>query len=778
MYESIPAGLKRLPNWVNWRFADDPDRPDHKRKIPINPVTLDAAQSNNAATWASFDVAVSRLSYGMDGIGFMFAPAPDGTRYFGVDLDGCDDAIAAWKRGEAAGIVAEFIQTLGSYAEYSVSGRGVHILCRGSLPPTGRRRGNVEMYDSGRFFIMTGNAASDFTEIADGTEAIKPLHEKYIHASAAPTVYRRPEEEKTPEASEIIDLASKSKQGRVFTDLMAGNWDAYYASQSEADLALCNMLAFWCRRDERLMDSIFRTSGLMREKWDRRQSGTTYGAITVGKAARECANVYERTNRSGYRIGVHAAAATQEPAAPDFSRYTLDDTGIAVRMADMFGAVLRYCFPEKRFYYFDGRRWCEDNTGAVYRMADDVIAAARADQQAYVDAFGGQRNSDELREEYMKFVKKCRSNMTKQSIVKELRARVPVLPAEFDTHIDLLNTPSGVVDLSQGTITAHNPELLITRVTVAEYSDRADCPMWEKFLGDIFSGNKELIHFVHKAIGYSLTASVAEQVVFFAVGDGSNGKSTFFETLAGALGDYASNAQPQTILAKTRPSDISSDLARLKGARFVTVPEPAEGARLDEGLVKQLTGGDRVTARKLYADEMEFSPEFKIWMGTNHKPVIRGTDFGIWRRLCIIPFTVKIPANKVDKHLRYKLMREYPGILRWAVDGALAWKREGLAPYPACIRDALSEYRNEMDVFSAFLSECTTPEGEVSSKDLYRAYVAWAKESNEYVMSAIKFGRECGKRFENRHARVGTSLIGVSLNSGARPYRIVVGGQQ
>ena len=774
MYEKIPEELRRLPQWVNFILTEKAGKPGKLNKQPINPRTGEFARSNDPGTWASFDEALANLPNAA-GLGFMFAADH---AYFGVDLDGCEDAIADWRAGKADNIVGEFIESLASYAEYSVSGNGIHIICRGMLPDGGRRRGDVEMYGDSRFFVMTGNIASGYTAIADGTDSIRALHEKYIQAGKVPTVYTQLSinDAGTPDMDEVIRLAEASKQGNMFRELMAGNWEAFYSSQSEADIAFCNMLAFWARRDERLMDQIFRASGLMREKWDRRQSGSTYGAITIAKAARECTSVYER--RKAYKVSANEGlTSVEEPRrAPDFFRYTLDDVGAATRMADMFGPVLRYCYPEHSFYYFDSRRWVRDNTGAVYRMADDTATAIREDCEEYVDACSNNRDPEECRKEYMKFVKRCRSNSTRKAIVSELQPRVSVLPEEFDTHKDLLNTPSGVVDLRTGDLTPHDPRLMITRVTVAEYTNKTDCPRWEQFLEDIFLGDRELIRYMQKAIGYSITASDVEQTLFFAHGDGSNGKSTFFETIAGCLGDYVANAQPQTFLVKGQSNGISSDLARLKGARMVTVPEPQEGLRLDEGLVKQLTGGNRLTARKLYAEEMEFKPDFKIWFETNHKPVIRGTDRGIWRRICLIPFAAQITPDRVDKLLKYKLMREYPGILAWMVEGALAWQREGLGTPPACIQDAVADYRNEMDVFSAFLSECTQPSGEVSSGDLYRAYVDWARESNEYVMSATKFGRECRKRFECRRSSQAYKVVeGVSLLTTSQPYRLTIG---
>ena len=212
MYEQIPQELKDLPQWVCWRFVEDPSRPEKPRKLPIDARTGQAAQSNNPATWRSFREAEA-ASARYDGIGFMF----DGG-IFGVDIDGVEAEIADYREGGVDNIVAEFIDSLGSYAEYSVSGRGIHILCRGRLPPGGRRRGNVEMYENGRFFIMTGNPASTYTRLADCTERIRPLHERYIGGGRAPSLTGRPagQEMTDMDDAELIRLASQSRQGRLF----------------------------------------------------------------------------------------------------------------------------------------------------------------------------------------------------------------------------------------------------------------------------------------------------------------------------------------------------------------------------------------------------------------------------------------------------------------------------------------------------------------------------------------------------------------------------------
>ena len=552
--------------------------------------------------------------------------------YFGVDIDDVPDEIEDYKTGGEDNLVAEFIHTLQSYAEYSQSGQGIHIICKGSLPPAGRRKRNVEMYSHGRFFIMTGNVCAEYADVTDCTQRIKPLHEKYISAGAAPTVSIVPAESLNLSESEILELAKKSKQGKIFSDLYAGRWEEYFTSQSEADMSFCNMLAFWCRRDLDTMDALFRSSGLMREKWDRKQSGSTYGGLTLQKAVKNCQNVYEPPSQYTLSIGVKI---------PERKKlYTLDDTGNAQRIHDLFGTSIRYCYTDKSWLYYDGRRWKYDDTGEPKRMVDEMLGFLKSPEQMELYA-----DDDDVRKEYQKHVKKSRSSASKSAALKETEHLVPIVPADMDTHKMLFNTPNGILNLQTGDLSPHDSQKFITKIGYTEYTDHTDAPVWQQFLEDISHHDLELIRFIQKAVGYSMTGSTVEQCVFFCYGNGRNGKSTFLDIIMHIMGEYAVNIQPETIMVKKQFGGATSDIARLKGARFVTSVEPNEGMRLDEGLLKQLTGGDRVTARKLYGNEFEFSPEFKLWMGTNHKPIIRGTDLGIWRRIMLVPFYCADPGS-------------------------------------------------------------------------------------------------------------------------------------
>lgn len=753
----FPKELQTLKQWVCWKGIPDESRPGKIKKVPINPYTGGQAQSNNPQTWSDYETALrERGKY--SGIGFMF-----GNGYFGVDIDDVRAEIEEYKMGVADNIVSEFIYALQSYAEYSVSGNGLHIICRGTLPKNGRRRKNVEMYSEGRFFIMTGNRASEYTDIAECSESIKALHEKYIGGGCEPTAGVILSQPVGLSESEIIEIAKRSKQGQIFTDLYNGNWSTYFTSQSEADMSFCNMLAFYCRKDEEMMDRIFRSSGLMRDKWDRKQAGSTYGRLTISKAARHCNAVYEPKPQYSISIGM------TKPEKPKL--YTFDDTGNAERFTDYFKNSIRYSFVNKCWFWWDGRRWCVDNTGVVRRLADEVVENMRGELGNYIDNVPDDMDTEEMEERFMKHLKSCRSNKSKITMIKESEHRVSITPQQFDLHTDQLNTVNGILNLRTGELINHDSEQFITKITNVEYTEKSDCPLWKEFLNDIFDGNQELIRYVQTAIGYSLTGSTQEQCAFFCYGNGRNGKSTFLDIISYILGDYAANMQPETIMVRSM-NNGTSDIARLKGARFVTTVEPNEGMRLNEGILKQMTGGDKITAAKKYENEFEFTPEFKIWMGANHKPIIRGTDDGIWRRMKIIPFTIQIPEEKVDKNLRNKLIKEAPAILNWMVEGCLLWGREGLKD-PKVIQEAVKEYKSEMDVLESFLEDCTEKgAGKESSRDLYNVYCQWARENNEYIMPKRKFGIEMGKKVERRKSGSYVYYYGISILKEYLPYKL------
>lgn len=727
----IPQELKKLKQWVCW--AGD--------KLPKNPVTGGNAMSNNPSTWSDYDTAVQAVKkFHFDGIGFMFAPP-----YFGVDLDKCIDD---------TDFVDEFVEGLRSYNEISKSGSGIHIICKGTLPEGNRRRGRVEMYSEGRYFIMTGNQYNaKYADIVDCTERIKVLHSKYLPDLTPQTIKDTQIVRLEMSDTEIIDKARACKTGQVFQLLYSGAWHGLFNSQSEADLALCGQLAFWCQKDEVQIDRIFRSSGLMRPKWDEKRGVNTYGQMTISKAVSTCGEVY--TPQRGGNDTELALSLFGKKKPRITKHYDRTDTGNAHRLFDRCNGEIRYSYARKKWYYWTGKLWALDDTGEVKKYTDLVLADMKA--QAF------EIDDENEREQFLRFVTSCGNSNRKNAMITETQhlEGIPVLPDQMDAYQEYLNCQNGIINLRNGELMPHVPEFMMTKICLAEYDTSDKKPVrWLKFLDEVCNGDKELVRYLQKCVGYSLTGSTREQCAFFLYGVGNNGKSTFLETISDMLGNYAANAQPDTLMTRRNDNGggANSDIARLKSARFVTTEEPSEGVRLNEGLVKQLTGGGKVTCRFLFGDEFEYEPEFKLWIATNHKPVIRGTDVGIWRRIRLIPFEVNIPKAKVDKNLKYKLREEMPQILKWAVEGVKLYAQEGLE-MPECVRKATDEYKSEMDLLQTFADACieidySVPRG-VPANELYSAYVRWAERNNEYVMTSRKFFTEMSKKLpeKKREAR-------------------------
>lgn len=751
MYKKVPNELKKLNQWVCWSSIPDAARPGKNKKVPINAKTGGNAQSNNPDTWIDFETAVL-ASANFDGLGFML-----GNGIFGIDLDNMQGEIDEYKNNaNKDNVISEFIHSLGSYAEYSPSGNGIHILCKGSLPPGGRRKGSYEFYEQGRFFTVTGKSASEYTEIKDCTESVKFLHTKYIGTIKLPSV-RQQVETVSLDEREIIKIAINSKRGQAFSTLHNGIWEGLYSSQSEADMAFSNMLAFWTGCDRQKMDNIFRASGLMRPKWDRKTGNSTYGENTLNQAIMGCTETF----KPGSGIEDYGIILLDQN---DKKLHKFDDTGNAERFVKNYQNIMRYSYIDKSWMFYDGKRWKVDNTGEIKKLSDEILEIQRQEIALCED--------DEQEKAFLKHLRYSRNNKGKTAMLRETEHRVSVLPDEFDKDVDVLNTQNGILDLKTGNLHEHGYDKFLSKIITTEYTEKTDCPKWIQFLHEIFDNDIEVINYIQRAVGYSLTGHTSERCVFFCYGNGRNGKSVFLDTLSNVLGDYAMNIQPESIMVKQGVTGASGDIARLKGARFVTTVEPNEGLRLNEGLLKQLSGGDRITARHLYGKDFEYTPEFKLWMATNHKPIVRGRDDGIWSRLHLIPFTVQIPEEKVDKNLKYKLQQEYTGILTWAFEGCLLWQREGLG-MPMAVEDAISEYKSEMDVISAFLEECTVRgPGEVKARDLYNAYANWADENNEYKMSNTKFGKEISLRLSRIKRPDCNYYSGIRILEGQKPYRI------
>ncbi len=426
-----------------------------------------------------------------------------------------------------------------------------------------------------------------------------------------------------------------------------------------------------------------------------------------------------------------------------------------------FGSKIRYCLMWNKFLIWNGTCWEIDKKGKVEEDCVDFVHHMYRGLRVITDL--------QLQKDFEKHLIKSESFRRIQALVGLLKMSkdIKVSDDELDTDNYLFNVNGITLNLKNGKGFPPEPNNLITKRSKFVYDKDAKCPTWDMFLLQIFNKDTDLIRFVQKAMGYSLSGDVREQCLFILWGTGANGKSTFLNVLQELFGDYACTTGTETFMKKT--SEQSNDLARLKGIRLVTTTEVEQGKALSESLIKQITGGDEITARFLYGEYFSFKPTFKIFMATNHKPKIRGADNGIWRRIKMIPFTVTIPAEQRDKTLNEKLIAENSGILNWLIQGYALWRKEGLNE-PEAIRDANEEYRMDMDSVGTFVNDCfdldASMRWRLPNQMLYQTYIKWCNANNERVMSQKWLTmRMSEKGFKRMVSNTGRIWLGLTVKA-------------
>ncbi|MFC2085679.1 phage/plasmid primase, P4 family [Bacteroidota bacterium] len=468
---------------------------------------------------------------------------------------------------------------------------------------------------------------------------------------------------------------------------------------------------------------------------------------------------YEKSVDSAYSGAPRDPWKLNEPEEiPDRN----DDIGRGRIFANVNRGGVRYCYPWTTWLEWDGVKWTCDDGFLIARRAKNLIWQMQRGAAAIEDP--------EKRAAAIKRVSGARMEPRVNAMLNQARSEdgIPVTPDELNQDNYLLNVENGTVDLKTGELLAHDPSDLITKLAPVRYDPEATCGTWQQVLAKIFDGDSELIAYLQRAFGYGMTGDTSEQCIFIMHGSGANGKSTLLETVSKMLGDYATTAATGTFLTKRRNGgETSEDLVALVGARFVSAVEVDEGRALSEALVKRMTGGDRMRARGLYQKSFEFTPTFKILLGTNHKPDIKGTDHAIWRRMHLIPFNVRIPVDEQDKHLGEKLVAELPGILNWCIEGCIEWRKQGLNP-PAAVLNATSDYQAEMDVLQGFIDdECEVGhEMVVRAKQMHAAYNKWCGENNEPALTSQKVAARLKERgFDKGRDSNGNYWNGITLRA-------------
>lgn len=592
---------------------------------------------------------------------------------------------------------------------------------------------------------------------------------------------------------ELLTWARHAMNGKKFSALYDDGALTGRQSPSEADCALLVMLAYWTGDDAARMERLFDGSALARRgKWRERQD---YRALTIASAIElnggKCPDLTETVleHDGDYDRLIVQIRPKAPPSSPRWkpaevgaaeangevrskgasldehlSKRPRTDLGNAERLVGRHGRDLRYCHPWKRWLVWDGRRWKDDDTGGARRHARNTVRAILGEAKTIGD--------DDRRKEHALWAltSEKRDKIGAMLHLAEAEVGIPILPKDVDADPWLFNCRNGTIDLRTGELRPHRREDLITKICDLEYDLGAPCPLWLGTLAKFFARpdperQAGLIDYWRRLCGYALTGVVRDHLMPIAYGKGSNGKSTILGTLMDVFGsDYAMKCPPDMLMAKKTDSH-PTDRADLFGKRLVVALETEGGRRLNETMVKELTGGDPIRARRMREDFWEFKPTHTLMMATNHKPVIRGTDTGIWRRLKLVPFTVRIDDKDALKDMPERLQAEWTGILAWCVEGCREWQERGLDS-PKEVVEATKGYRAEQDVVGLFLDECTVqgPNLKAKASPLYERYKAWAEKCNEHAMSMKLFceaiqEREFEKKVSNGNWYLGLGLV-------------------
>lgn len=725
--QNLPIELKKDGLFCCWRYETRPGS-DKPTKVPYNPVTGGKAQSTNPATFAPVDVA-DAVQGQYDGLGIgIFGDIS------AIDIDHCVD-----EHGVISDSALDICQIMSSYTEYSPSGTGLRILFRAS----------GFQYDTGRYYInnqscglevYVGGVTNKYVTVTGNDLAALGLEERGAQLQTVLDKYmRRPERKKAARDkvahhrdsdSELIKKMTRSSP--VFERLWAGDTSSY-KSRSEADLALCNTLAWWTNSDAARIDGLFRRSGLMRDKWDRPQSGSTYGAITIQKAVEDCQGGYDPAAFLRQKIAKALTPVSSDSGHPlalgdmhpeSNPRYGWNDIGSGNLFADRFKDIARFVPERKKWFVYNGKIW-EADTGNLKvmelckRMANELVVYALGLPEG------------DIRDRYRSFVERWQLRRNREIILKDASSVYPVGLSEFDKDPWVFNCQNGTLNLRTREFHPHSAADMLTELAGVSYDPAARCDRWERFMDEIMCGDAERVLFLQKAFGYSLTGDTSEECFFLLFGATTrNGKSTAVETIMRLLGSYARSAKPDTIAMSKQPRGgaPSEDIARLAGARIVNIAEPEKGLVLSSALVKTLTGGDTVNARFLNENSFEFRPQFKLFVNTNYLPQITDITLFSSGRVKVVPFERHFTAAEQDRGLKRELgaADSLSGILNWCLDGLRLFQELGLQP-PQSVINATDQYRLDSDKIARFISD-EMEEGrdyEVRTSEAYERYKSW-----------------------------------------------------
>lgn len=744
-FVNIPDALKRNASFCVWKMEKRSGRPT---KVPYNPRTGNMAKTNDPSTFADFNTAMKAYAIGgWDGIGYRVSEGIGA-----IDIDHCireDGSL----NDVAASILGIFPT---AYFEKSPSGTGLRGFFK--LSPDfaydktvyyiNNRKHGLEVYLPGttnRFVTVTGDMFRSGTVTQDD-KALQTALDTFMKRSTRVS-------SKTVEPCSYLDddgviaHASASESGDKFKALYAGNWEEGYDSQSDADMALVSILAFWCGNVEEQIDRIFRTSGLMRDKWDRHTGDSTYGQITIRNAVSTNSEIYTPIacssaeddfetldDEKGSEVLTfdpdlsHITLTIEEMQPHTKPRYQRDEIGIGYAFADYFKPIARFDRERGIWYVYDGKVWQPDENA----LAVAELAKILADR---LYTFALQITDEDTRNRYIKRVQKLQMRKNRRTMIEDAKSVYPVSHTIFDRNTDLFNCQNGTLNLTTGEFRPHDPADFLTMLSGVTYDPDAACPRWEQFISEVMCNDADLALYLQKALGYALTGDTSLECLFILYGATSrNGKGTTMETFLKIMGDYGKTSNPEmlsTKLGNINASGPSEEIARLAGVRFVNISEPEKKITFNAALVKRMTGNDTLNARFLHENSFDFRPNFKIFINTNYKPSVSDMTLFYSNRLKLIPFKRHFEEHEQDKGLKAFFAEEQSqsAIFNWCYAGYKLFRKQGLDD-PTAVTEATKEYQDESDRIGQFV-DAWLEEGEAfeeRTSAVYNIYGQWCEK--------------------------------------------------
>lgn len=759
-FVNIPQELKNNASFCVWKLEKRRGKPT---KVPYNPRTGQLAKTNDPSTFADFGTAMKAYAMGgWDGIGYRVSEGIGA-----IDIDHC-----IREDGSLNDVAASILAFLpDAYFEKSPSGTGLRGFFR--LSPDfaydktvyyiNNRQHGLEVYLPGttnRFVTVTGDEFRAGT-VTRNDEALQNLLDTFMkrkmqvsNRTVEPCSYLTDDQ--------VIEHASRSESGEKFKALMEGRWEEGYDSQSDADMALVSILSFWCGNVEEQIDRIFRTSGLMRDKWDRQTGDSTYGQITIRNAVSTNDTIYtpiRDTEPAEADFEDLDEAETQPSFEPDLSKVTLsleemqphtnpryqrDEIGIGYAFADYFKPIARFDRERGIWYVFDGKVWQPDENA----LAVAELAKRLADR---LYTFALQIKDEDTRTRYIKRVQKLQMRKNRRTMIEDAKSVYPVPHSIFDRNTDLFNCQNGTLNLTTGEFRPHDPADFLTLMSGITYDPDATCDRWTQFISEVMCSDADLAVYLQKALGYALTGDTSLECLFILYGATSrNGKGTTMETFLKIMGDYGKTSNPEMLSTKfgnTNASGPSEEIARLAGVRFVNISEPEKKITFNAALVKRMTGNDTLNARFLHENSFDFKPNFKIFINTNYKPSVSDMTLFYSNRLKLIPFKRHFEEYEQDKGLKnfFAEPANLSAIFNWCYEGYRLFRASELSA-PAAVVAATKEYQEESDRIGQFV-DAWLEEGEayeVRTSAAYKLYGEWCdkygyrKENSTNFNNAIQ----------------------------------------